>query len=42
MRQEELRFLGIEKDPISKNLLEEAEKQRHHLKNVQKNRSQKF
>lgn len=38
MREEELKFLGIRKDPISKNLLEEAEKQRQHLKVLQRNR----
>jgi len=30
--------LGIRKDPISKNLLEEAEKQRQHLKVLQRSR----
>jgi len=36
MREEELKFLGIRKDPIPKNILEEAEKQRQHLKVLQK------
>lgn len=42
MREEELKFLGIHKDPIPKSLLEEAEKQRQHLKVVQRTREDKY
>lgn len=42
MREEELKFLGIRKDPISKNLLEEAEKQRQHLRVVQRSRQETY
>ena len=42
MREEELKFLGIQKDPISKNLLEMAEKQRQCLKVIQRSRQEKF
>ena len=42
MRQDELKFLGIQKDPIPKNLLEQAEKQRQHLKVNQRTREEKL
>ena len=38
IREEEYKFLGIHRDPISKALLEEAEKQRQQLKVVQRSR----
>ena len=42
IREEEYKFLGIHKDPISKSLLDEAEKQRQHLKVVQRSREEKY
>ncbi len=38
MRDDEMKFLGIEKEKISKNLLEAVEKQRQKMKVLQKSK----